>query len=97
MILIDSIKDIKINQFDFINLMKETELLKIQLLHKLKTEDENVKKFVESKLYFVLKSNVINKKDKYNYYLKAFEGDYSLAITPEVFKILMEEGPYEKD
>lgn len=94
--ILDSIDDITINQFNFLELMTESDLVKRKLINKLKKEDKCVRKFIESKLYYVLRSNVVKTKDKYSYYLKAFDGEYNELITEEVFKILMEEGNYEK-
>lgn len=95
--ILDSIDKMKLNQISYIELMKELEVAKTKALFKLKKEDASVKKFIESKLYFVLKSNIIPNKDKYNYYLKSFEGDYKDVITQEIFWILMKEGPYENN
>lgn len=89
--IIDSIDSLHLNQHSYLQLMNEVEVIKIKALNKLKREDENVKKFIESKLYLVLKSNVIKTSNKYNYYLSTVE-DYKDVILEEVFDILMKEG-----
>ena len=53
--IIDSINDITLTQQSYLQLTNEIEALKIKALNKLKKEDKNVKAFVESKLYIILK------------------------------------------
>ena len=89
--IIDSIDSLHLNQHSYLQLMNEVEVIKIKALNKLKKEDENVKKFRESKLYLVLKSNLIKTSNKYNYYLSTVE-NYEDVILEEVFDILMKEG-----
>ena len=89
--IIDSIDSLHLNQHSYLQLMNEIEVIKIKALNKLKKEDENVKKFIESKLYLVLKSNLIKTSNKYNYYLSTVE-NYEDVILEEVFDILMKEG-----
>ena len=89
--IIDSIDSLHLNQHSYLQLMNEVEVIKIKALNKLKKEDENVKKFIESKLYLVLKSNLIKTSNKYNYYLNTVE-NYEDVILEEVFNILMKEG-----
>ncbi len=89
--IIDSIDSLHLNQHSYLQLMNEVEVIKIKALNKLKKEDENVKKFIESKLYLVLKSNLIKTSNKYNYYLSTVE-NYEDVILEEVFDILMKEG-----
>lgn len=89
--IIDSIDSLHLNQHSYLQLMNEIEVIKIKALNKLKKEDENVKKFIESKLYLVLKSNLIKTSNKYNYYLSTIE-NYEDVILEEVFDILMKEG-----
>lgn len=89
--IIDSIDSLHLNQHSYLQLMNEVEVIKIKALNKLKKEDENVKKFIESKLYLVLKSNLIKTSNKYNYYLNTVE-NYEDVILEEVFDILMKEG-----
>ena len=89
--IIDSIDSLHLNQHSYLQLMNEIEVIKIKALNKLKKEDENVKKFRESKLYLVLKSNLIKTSNKYNYYLSTVE-NYEDVILEEVFDILMKEG-----
>ena len=95
--ILDSIDTVKLNQNSYLELLRELDAAKIKALTKLKKEDDAVKKFIESKLYIVLKSSIISKKDKYIYYLKSFDGDYKDVITNEIFWILMKEGPYENN
>lgn len=95
--ILDSIDKITLNQNSYIELIQELDVAKTKALMKLKKEDASVKKFIESKLYIVLKSSIISNKDKYEYYLKSFEGDYKDVITKEIFWILMKEGPYENN
>ena len=45
----------------------------------------------QSKLYIILKSNIIQTKDKYEIYLKSLNS-YKDCIVEEVFNILMKEG-----
>ena len=89
--IIDSIDNLTLNQYSYLDLLKELEVCKTKALIKLKKEDENVKNFIESKLYLVLKSNLIKTNNKYDYYLKSVE-DYTKLINKEVFDILMKEG-----
>ena len=89
--IIDSIDNLTLNQYSYLDLLNELEVCKTKALIKLKKEDENVKNFVESKLYLVLKSNLIKTNNKYDYYLKSVE-DYTKLINKEVFDILMKEG-----
>jgi len=89
--IIDSIDSLHLNQHSYLQLMNEIEVIKIKALNKLKKEDENVKKFIESKLYLVLKSNLIKTSNKYSYYLDTID-NYEDVILEEVFDILMKEG-----
>ena len=89
--ILDSMDNITLNQHSYLELIKELEVAKQKALIKLKNEDKNVKSFIESKLYLLLKSNIIDDKNKYDYYLKAVN-DYTKIITKEVFDILMKEG-----
>lgn len=89
--IIDSIDNLTLNQYSYLDLLNELEVCKTKALIKLKKEDENVKNFIESKLYLVLKSNLIKTNNKYDYYLKSVE-DYTKLINKEVFDILMKEG-----
>lgn len=57
--IIDSIDKLTLNQHSYLDLINELEVAKTKALYKLKKEDNAVKKFVESKLYLVLKSNLI--------------------------------------
>ena len=87
--IIDSINDITLTQQSYLQLTNEIEALKVKALNKLKKEDKNVKAFVESKLYIILKSNIVPKKDKYEIYLKSLNS-YKDCIVEEVFNILLE-------
>ena len=89
--ILDSMDSIKLNQHSYLELINELEVAKQKALIKLKNEDENVKAFIESKFYLLLKSNIIETKNKYEYYLKSVD-DYTKVITKEVFDILMKEG-----
>ena len=89
--ILDSMDNITLNQKTYLDLMNELEVAKQKALLKLKKEDESVKKFVESKLYILLKSNLIKTDDKYEIYLKTVI-DYKKVIMKEVFDILMKEG-----
>ena len=89
--IIDSIDNLTLNQYSYLDLLNELEVCKTKALIKLKKEDENIKNFIESKLYLVLKSNLIKTNNKYDYYLKSVE-DYTKVINKEVFDILMKEG-----
>ena len=89
--ILDSMDNITLNQHSYLELINELEVAKQKALIKLKNEDENVKTFIESKLYLLLKSNLIETKNKYEYYLKSVD-DYTKVITKEVFDILMKEG-----
>lgn len=89
--IIDSIDNLTLNQYSYLDLLNELEVCKTKALIKLKKEDKNVKNFIESKLYLVLKSNLIKTNNKYDYYLKSVE-DYTKLINKEVFDILMKEG-----
>ncbi len=89
--ILDSIDNITINQLTYLDLLNELEVAKQKALLKLKKEDIVVKNFIESKLYLLLKSNLISEKNKYEYYLKSVE-DYNNVIIKEVFDILMKEG-----
>ena len=89
--IIDSIDNLTLNQYSYLDLLNELEVCKTKALIKLKKEDKNVKDFIESKLYLVLKSNLIKTNNKYDYYLKSVE-DYTKVINKEVFDILMKEG-----
>lgn len=89
--ILDSMDNITLNQKTYLDLINELEVAKQKALLKLKKEDESVKKFVESKLYILLKSNLIQADDKYEIYLKTVI-DYKKVIMKEVFDILMKEG-----
>ena len=89
--IIDSIDNLTLNQYSYLDLLNELEVCKTKALIKLKKEDENVKNFIESKLYLVLKSNLIKTNNKYDYYLKSVE-DYTKVINKEEVDILMKEG-----
>ena len=89
--ILDSMDNITLNQHSYLELINELEVAKKKALIKLKNEDENVKAFIESKLYLLLKSNLIETKNKYEYYLKSVD-DYTKVVTKEVFDILMKEG-----
>ena len=89
--ILDSMDNITLNQKTYLDLINELEVAKQKALLKLKKEDESVKKFVESKLYVLLKSNLIQEDDKYEIYLKTVT-DYKKVIMKEVFDILMKEG-----
>lgn len=89
--ILDSMDNITLNQKTYLDLINELEVAKQKALLKLKKEDESVKKFVESKLYILLKSNLIQEDDKYEIYLKTVT-DYKKVIMKEVFDILMKEG-----
>ena len=89
--IIDSIDNLTLNQYSYLDLLNELEVCKTKALIKLKKEDENVKNFIESKLYLVLKSNLIKTNNKYDYYLNSVE-DYTKVINKEGFDILMKEG-----
>lgn len=89
--ILDSMDSITLNQQSYLDLINELEVAKQKALIKLKNEDENVKTFIESKFYLLLKSNIIETKNKYEYYLKSVD-DYTKVVTKEVFDILMKEG-----
>lgn len=89
--ILDSIDKLTLNQYSYLDLINELEVGKQKALIKLKNEDKNVKAFIESKLYLLLKSNLITTKNKYEYYLKSVT-DYKKVINKEVFDILMKEG-----
>lgn len=89
--ILDSMDNITLNQKTYLDLINELEVAKQKALLKLKKEDANVKKFVESKLYLLLKSNLIKTDDKYELYLKSVT-NYKKVIMKEVFDILMKEG-----
>lgn len=89
--ILDSMNNITLNQKTYLDLINELEVAKQKALLKLKKEDESVKKFVESKLYILLKSNLIQTDDKYEIYLKTVT-NYKKVIMKEVFDILMKEG-----
>ena len=89
--ILDSMDDITLNQKTYLDLINELEVAKQKALLKLKKEDSSVKKFVESKLYMLLKSNLIQTDDKYEIYLKTVT-NYKKVIMKEVFDILMKEG-----
>ena len=89
--ILDSMDNITLNQKTYLDLINELEVAKQKALLKLKKEDDSVKKFVESKLYILLKSNLIQADDKYEIYLKTVM-DYKKVIMKEVFDILMKEG-----
>ena len=89
--ILDSMDNITLNQKTYLDLINELEVAKQKALLKLKKEDESVKKFVESKLYILLKSNLIQADDKYEIYLKTV-ANYKKVIMKEVFDILMKEG-----
>ena len=63
--ILDSMDSITLNQHSYLELINELEVAKQKALIKLKNEDENVKAFIESKLYLLLKSNLIETKNKY--------------------------------
>ena len=88
--ILDSMDNITLNQKTYLDLINELEVAKQKALLKLKKEDDSVKKFVESKLYILLKSNLIQTDDKYEIYLKTVT-DYKKVIMKEVFDILMKE------
>ena len=89
--ILDSMDNITLNQKTYLDLINELEVAKQKALLKLKKEDESVKKFVESKLYILLKSNLIQTDDKYEIYLKTVT-NYKKVIMKEVFDMLMKEG-----
>ena len=89
--ILDSMDNITLNQKTYLDLINELEVAKQKALLKLKKEDDSVKKFVESKLYILLKSNLIKTDDKYEIYLKTVT-NYKKVIMKEVFDILMKEG-----
>lgn len=89
--ILDSMDNITLNQKTYLDLINELEVAKQKALLKLKKEDDSVKKFVESKLYILLKSNLIQTDDKYEIYLKTVT-NYKKVIMKEVFDILMKEG-----
>ena len=89
--ILDSMDNLKLTQHSYLELLNELEVAKQKALLKLKKEDESVKTFIESKLYLLLKSNLLSTKNKYEYYLKSVD-DYTKVITKEVFDILMKEG-----
>ena len=89
--IIDSIDNLTLNQYSYLDLLNELEVCKTKALIKWKKEDENVKNFIESKLYLVLKQNFVKANNKYDYYLKSVE-DCTKLINKEVFDILMKEG-----
>lgn len=89
--ILDSMDDITLNQKTYLDLINELDVAKQKALLKLKKEDKYVKKFIESKLYLLLKSNLIKSDDKYDLYLKSVT-NYKEVIIKEVFDILMKEG-----
>ena len=89
--ILDSMDNITLNQKTYLDLINELDIAKQKALLKLKKEDANVKNFVESKLYLLLKSNLIKTDDKYELYLKSVT-NYKKVIMKEVFDILMKEG-----
>ena len=89
--ILDSMDNITLNQKSYLDLINELEVAKQKALLKLKKEDKNVKKFIESKLYLLLKSNLIKTDNKYDLYLKSVN-NYKNVIMKEVFDILMKEG-----
>lgn len=89
--ILDSMDSITLNQHSYLDLINELDVAKQKALIKLKSEDKNVKAFIESKLYLLLKSNLIDSKNKYDYYLKSVT-NYKKVIVKEVFDILMKEG-----
>ena len=89
--ILDSMDNITLNQKTYLDLINELDIAKQKALLKLKKEDANVKKFVESKLYLLLKSNLIKTDDKYELYLKSVT-NYKKVSMKEVFDILMKEG-----
>jgi len=89
--ILDSMDNITLNQHSYLDLINELDVAKQKALIKLKSEDKNVKAFIESKLYLLLKSNLIDSKNKYDYYLKSVT-NYKKVIVKEVFDILMKEG-----
>ena len=89
--ILDSMNNITLNQKTYLDLINELEVAKQKALLKLKKEDDSVKKFVESKLYILLKSNLIKADDKDEIYLKTVT-NYKKVIMKEVFDILMKEG-----
>ena len=68
--ILDFMDNITLNQHEYLKLIDELEVAKKKALLKLKKEDLVVKKFIESKLYILLRSNLIKENDKYEYYLK---------------------------
>lgn len=91
MMVLDSIDELKLNQHTYLKLIDELDVAKQKALLKLKKEDRNVKAFVESKLFLVLKSNMVPEKSKYDIYLKTVK-NYKKVIIKEVFDILIKEG-----
>lgn len=89
--ILDSMNNLKLNQKKYLDLLNELEVAKHKALLKLKKEDSTIKKFVESKLYVLLKSNLIPSDQKYEVYLKSVT-NYKKVIMKEVFDILMKEG-----
>ena len=66
--ILDSMDDMVLDQISYLQLLNELDVAKQKALLKLKKEDNNVKNFVESKLYLLLKSNILQTKNKYEYY-----------------------------
>lgn len=93
--ILDFMDNITLNQHEYLKLIDELEVAKKKALLKLKKEDLVVKKFIESKLYILLRSNLIKENDKYEYYLKTVK-NYKKVIRKEVFDILIQEGQNEK-
>jgi hypothetical protein len=89
--ILDSMDNITLNQHSYLKLINELDVAKQKALIKLKNEDKNVKAFIESKLYLILKSNIISEDNKYEYYLKSVT-NYKKVIIKEIFDILMKEG-----